>query len=335
MNRTPLRMTARRIAHVTTIVLLAALIPARAQAQEAPAEPLLDRIKMVTIAAPDVTKVETLYTKWLDYKVRDKGRVGADMARSWGAPKTAGRPFVVMSNDADPDVFIRAVESDAVKDYKPMTTWGWNAFELVIDDIDAVEARLKDSPFSVLGTRSPLKSAPSIVTMQVAGPGQEVLYMANETGDRAKSSLPAPGGLIGRTFIVILAGSDIEKVRDWYAGTFNMAKQAIRSSGGKVVPRALGLPEGTGLPISLLSLKQRGNRIQLDGYLDHGAGARPKPDGQLPPGNAMVSFSVKSLDAIAAPLIAPPAALGGAAYGKGRAATVVGPAGELIELIEE
>lgn len=314
-----------------TVVALLGSIAAHAQEPQ----PLLERIKVVTIGAPDVAKVESTYTAWLDYKVREKGTVSPALAASWGAPKAAGRAYVVMSNDAHPDVFIRAVATDAVKDYKPMTTWGWNSFELVIDDIDAAEKKLAPSPFTILGTRSPLKSAPSIVTMQLSGPGAEVLYLACETGDRAKSSLPVPGALIGRPFIVILAGSDIEKVRDWYADTFGMAKQAIRSSGGKVVPRALGLPESTGLPISLLSLRQPGNRIQLDGYLDHGTGARPRAAGQLPPGNAMVSFMVADLDAIKATPIAPPTSVATTPYAGARTMTVVGPTGELIELIEE
>lgn len=297
--------------------------------------PLLQRIKMVTVAAPDVAKAEALYTSALGYTVREKGDVPAALAQSWGAPKTAGRPYILLSNDANPDVFIRAVQSAAPADFKPMTSWGWTSFELVVDDIYALHKKLETTAFKVLGTPIPLKSSPSIVTVQVEGPGREIWYFANETGDRAKSNLPAPGGFVGRPFIVILAGRDITAVRDWYADIFMMKKNDIRSSGGKVVPRALGLPDGSSLPISLLGLKEFGNRIQLDGYLDHGFGARKRLDGELPPGNAIVSFSVTNLDAIKANTIAAPLVMSGKALEGKRVATITGPAGELIELIEE
>jgi catechol 2,3-dioxygenase-like lactoylglutathione lyase family enzyme len=318
---------------ITFLFVLLAL-PVAAQPAAEP-KPLLKRIKMVTVGAPDVGKAQSWYKDGFGYRVREEGKVPPALAESWGAPKAAGRPMVLMSTDASPDVFIRIVETAAVPGYKPMTSWGWNSFELVINDIDAVHARMKGSPFTVLGEPAPLKSSPSIKVMQVQGPANDVWYMANETGDRTKSTLPDPGGPIGRPFIVILAGADIEKVRDWYADVFQIAKASIRESGGKVVPHALGLPEGSSLPISLLALGEPGNRIQLDGYKTYGVGARPRTPGHLPPGNAMVSFSVDDLGSIKATTLAKPASIPGAGYQGARTATLAGPAGELIELIEE
>jgi hypothetical protein len=54
----------------------------------------------------------------------------------------------------------------------------------------------------------------------------------------------------------------------------------------------------------------------------------------LPPGNSLVSLAVRSLDEIRADWIVPPQDLPGAVYGGRRSATVVGPAGEYVELIE-
>ncbi len=323
-----------RIALGFTLLVASAQL-SLAQPTQPPTQPLLLRIKMVTVAAPNIAEIEALYTSALGYKVREKGDVSQDLAKSWGAERITGRPYVLLSNEADQDVYIRVVQSTAPANYKPMTTWGWNSFELVVDDIYAIHEKLKSTNFKVLGTPTPLKSTPSIVTVQVEGPAREIFYLASETGDRAKSNLPPPGEAVGRTFIVILAGRDITQVRDWYANTFAMRKNDIRSSGGKVVPRALGLPEGSSLPISLLGLKEFGNRIQLDGYLDHGSGARSRLDGELPPGNAIVSFSVERIAAINAKLIATPVIMPGPALAGLRAATLTGPAGELIELIEE
>ena len=89
--------------------------------------PLLKRIRIATIAAPDVAAIESLYSTWLDQTVRERGTVQPELAISWGAPDAAGRAYVLLATDAHPDVFIRVVETDPVPGYRAMTTWGWNA----------------------------------------------------------------------------------------------------------------------------------------------------------------------------------------------------------------
>lgn len=294
----------------------------------------LSRIKMATVATSDVAAFSAWYTEWLAYELREAGSVSAAMGRSWGAPHSVGRPYVLLSPASEPDVHIRAVQSDAVDGYEPATTYGWNAFEIIIDDLDAVYEQMQPSPFRIIGHPRPLNAVPSIHAMQVVGPGEEILYLTTETGDRSKSNLPLPGGLISRLFIVVLGGPDIVELRDWYADTFRLPKNPIRASRGQIVQRAWGNPPGGTHPITLLRLREHGNSIELNGYTG-GKGVRPKPDGQLPPGNAMVTFSVDDLDAFGLDFISPPAVLDGEAYGGRRSATFIGPAGELTELIEE
>ena len=82
--------------------------------------------------------------------------------------------------------------------------------------------------------------------------------------------------------------------------------------------------------LGLLRGAERGNNIELDEYPKF-AGQRKISPGQLPPGVAMTSFSVDDLDRFDLPYIIAPRPL----YGSLRAATFLGPAGELTELIEE
>ena len=83
-----------------------------------------------------------------------------------------------------------------------------------------------------------------------------------------------------------------------------------------------------------MRLAQAGNLVEFDGYSPK-AIVRPVMRGELPPGIALTSFAVKNLDALKLDWISPPAARQGAAYAGKRSATARGPAGELIELIEE
>ena len=100
------------------------IIPLARAPSPAMSSPLLERIRIATIAAPDIAAIESLYSTWLDQTVRERGRVPAQLAASWGAPDAAGRPYVLLATDPHPDVFIRVVETDAVPGYRAMTTWG-------------------------------------------------------------------------------------------------------------------------------------------------------------------------------------------------------------------
>ncbi|MFL2771057.1 MAG: VOC family protein [Rhodospirillaceae bacterium] len=291
--------------------------------------PKAKRFKMATIGVPDLDAVAPLYKEWLGYDTVARGDLAANLAASWGAPKSAGRPYVLMQPESGADVFIRAVEIDPVPSYKAMTTWGWNAIEIIVDDPDAVYDKLKSSPFTLLGKPEGLRNYPSIRATQFKGVAEDVLYLTAETGDRSNSLLPRPGAFIGRIFIMVVAGPNIQTLQDFYADTFDMERGTINNSPVDLINEAQGLPMGSERPLTTLKLAQHGNLFELDGYGDH-TGPRPYTEGQLPPGIAITSITVENIDALQLETIAEPIP----AYG-GRTATIIGPAGELLELIEE
>ena len=316
----------------TTLALVAALWITSAQAQMSTSGALLTRIKIATIGAPDVNKVKEWYTTWLGFKVREEGKVPAALAESWGAPNSAGKPYVTMSSDGSPDVFMRAVQIDALPGYKPQSTLGWNSFEIIVDDIAKLDSTLAKSPFTIVGHPHALGSSGSFATisaMQAIGPAGEMLYFTTETGDREKSTLPIPKAQVDRTFIFILAGHDLEAMKKFYGEVFGMPGIPNFPSALTATTTALGLPPST-YQLSLVRAKERGSSIELDTYPPQ-APPRPRAPGQLPPGNAMATFNVNSLDGLKVTYIKPPKAL----YGTKRTASFIGPAGETVELIEE
>jgi len=301
--------------------------------------PLLHRIRVVTTTTPDLDESVSLYADWLGMKVRASGPVEPSTARSWGAETAAGRRFALVSSDGAPDVMIRFVEGPPHPGYRPMTTFGWNSWEIIVDDPYRLhDERLVASPFRVIGAPHPLDAIPSIHATQVVGSAGEVLYLTAEMGDRSDSLLPLPGAFVGRPFIVVVSGPDVTALRDWYASTFRLEHRPVKDRKVDLLVEALGLPDGALLPLTTCKLGQHGNLIEFDGYPARAAnlrGHRTSPRGELPPGNAMASFGVSSLDEFDLDWLAPPTALPGPEYGGRRAATARGPAGELIELIEE
>ena len=91
--------------------------------------PKITRVKMGTTAAPDLQPIEDWYNQWLGYAVVERGNISESLAASWAAPGIAGNPYILMRPESGADVYIRAVQSEAVAGYKPLTTFGWNSWE--------------------------------------------------------------------------------------------------------------------------------------------------------------------------------------------------------------
>ena len=298
------------------------------------AELQLQRITIATVSTSNLRGFERRYTHWFGYEVRERGRVSTALAKSWGAPKSAGRRYVLMSSEGSPDVFLRAVQAPRVKGYEAMTTWGWNAIEIIANDPIALREKFNRSPFKVIGEPKGLNSYPSIVAFQLVGPDNEVIYLTGETGDPEKSPLPLPSGDVDRIFIMVVAGPDIEALLDWYSTKFDMPRGPARQVPIRVVQVAQNLTAEDLVGIGLIRLNEHGNLIEFDGYSAAHTGPRPFHAGHLPPGVGITSFSVPDLDELELLYLQPPAYYHGKAYDGRRSATVRGPIGELIELVE-
>ncbi len=300
-------------------------------------QPALLRIRTVTAATPDVAASERAYCEYLGCRVVERSTVPPDLAAAWRAPAVAGAAMVTLVPEGESNVFVRLVESAAPAGYAPLTTFGWNAFEIIADDVHALAERLENSPFTIIGPPRPLQFMPSIVAMQVRGPANECLYFTMESGDRETSILPPPVGFVGRTFIVVMAGEDFPTLLRWYVDRFALRERPVRQSKVAVIQQAQGLSRDQTVELSAIGMRERGNLIELDAYPTgpgFPAASRPVVPGYLPPGNAIASFDVESIDAFAAEAACPVQRRNEHAYGGRRTCILVGAAGELIELVE-
>lgn len=334
-----MKLFSRRLGLRTLLALALVVITPTvlAQGAVAPAKPApaLKRIQMATLTTPDLAQLERDYGNWIDYRVRERGTINDDLAQSWGAPAIAGQPYLLLSSDASPDIFIRAIQAKSpTADYRPLTDHGWNAIEIIVEDPDSLRQKLEGSPFRIIGEPAPLGAYPTIRAFQVVGPSGEVIYFTAETGDRSKSPLPDPNGNIGRIFIMVVAGGDIDALLDFYSSRFTLQRNVARQMRVGVVARAQQLAEGETIGLATARLAEHGNLLEFDGYDPKRTGPRATRSGDLPAGIVSTSFAVNSLDELDLEWITPPARHPGLAYAGGRAATTRGPAGELIELIE-
>ena len=138
---------------------------------------MLGRIACVTFSAPDLDAVEAAYTNHLEYKVQLSTEVTPEQAELWGCQAMSGASCLLMSPAAASDFVFRFVQRDRDPGYVPYTTYGWNASELIVENVDALAERLADSPFQIIGPPKNLAFSDDIRAMQVMGPASEILYL--------------------------------------------------------------------------------------------------------------------------------------------------------------
>ncbi len=250
--------------------------------------PVLRAIRAVTYAVPDLAAIEDAYIGELGYQVVARGVISETEARKWRAPAMAGRRSLALGPASGEAVHLRFVESPAAAGWRALTTFGWNATEFVVQNVEALAARLDGGAFSIIGPPKGLTRFPMIRAMQAIGPAGECCYFT-EVGPGSGLELADARSFVGRVFIVVAAGPDADALFAPYTRLAN-AVEAPVATPVKVISDAHGLPETTLHRHGLVRLPG-GCLIELDAYPPTAQG-RAVAEGELPPGMAMVSFDI-------------------------------------------
>jgi hypothetical protein len=251
--------------------------------------PALGPIRCVTFTAPELGAVEQAYRQYLGYRVVARGTVDASQAEAWAAPATSGAPMLELAPEAADDFRFRVVQSAAADDYLPFGSYGWNAAEILVRDVDALADRLADSPFEIVGEPQDLSFSEDIRAMQVLGPGRELLYLTQFKRPVPGLEVPDTRCDVDRTFIVILGGPSLDALQDFYAERFQVPRAPAVESRVKGMSAAFGLDPEHRYPIAALPLAGK-CLIEVDQMPDAAAPRTGRP-GHLPPGISIVSFS--------------------------------------------
>jgi catechol 2,3-dioxygenase-like lactoylglutathione lyase family enzyme len=293
---------------------------------------MLGRIAAVTLTAPDLAGTTAAYREHLGYRVTHDGALGREVARAWGRPQLAGRRSVLMEPESGAEVFLRFVEGPRYPGYEPLACFGWNAAELIVADVDALAERLERSPFRVVGPPADLSFSDRIRAMQVVGPAGELLYLTQIKERLPAFDTPVAASFVDRVFIVILGGSSLASLQDHYEARFGVPRVPVMQSVVSTLSAKYALPPDHRHPIAALPV---GGQCYIEAdQMPEAAVARPCDPGELPPGIAMVSFELDQLPVQPASALGPTECPPSPPYGGRRTLTCVGPAGELIELIE-
>lgn len=286
-----------------------------------------------TVLAPDFEGALGDYLSLLAMRVVEEGRVSPDLARSWGAPAQVGcRLALLAPADGGSGGYLRLVEGSPVAGYRPLRTFGWAAFELTVADSFALHERMQGGPFEVLGPPKRVPGFANFIPFQVAGRSGEVLYLNTVLESRmAGLDLPVAKAEVDRMFIAVLAAADRAEAVRFQVEQLGLEEGETFRFPYSMINRSFALPEDHATDVTMTRVG-RSPVAEIDQYPE-AAGFRPRSPGELPPGNALVTIAVASLEQIRAPFIEPPRVRDGPLYRGCPVATVIGPADERLELV--
>ena len=292
----------------------------------------LHSIAMITLRCPDPVASAAAYCRCLHYRRAGVGRVPAQLAQLWGQAELAGMEYILLAPAGDDRHFIRLLRCASDVEYRAFSAAGWNAAEILVNNVDTLAEELAGSPFAVVGPPADLSFTDKIRACQVIGPAGEALYLTQIKGEIPGFSLTPTEQTVAWCFVVILAGASLPASMAFYRTRFAIAEAPVMDARVTLMSAAFELPRAQLHRISALTLGDPGYLLELD-ELPSSAASQPAAQGLSRPGIAIVSFNCGATppeDATATGLVPdePP-------YNGRRVSVCTGAAGELLELIHE
>lgn len=292
----------------------------------------LSAIRCATIVCTDADKAASLYEKALGYLRLEVGEVSEPLARSWGAEKMFGAPFVVLGPQSGAKSYLRFVQDARAVAPTPYLNTGWTALEFTVKSSDATIDSLRDHGFRVLGEAEDLEFADGALRAgQVAGPYGEVLYLTQINEQLDDYVLPHATCDVDKLFIVILAVNDVDETMQHFHKTHGSPLKDTFEAAVPFISNYHGIDTKNEFYVGTVELTDE-NYIEIDG-MPKSEGPRPFREGYLPSGIAMLTFEVNALEAFEANAHGAAASISQLPYSGQSSVVFSGSNGEWIEVV--
>jgi catechol 2,3-dioxygenase-like lactoylglutathione lyase family enzyme len=271
----------------------------------------------------------------LDYQVIDEGELPQSLAAAWSTPDMTGMPYALLQPSSGAEVYLRFIETGRTGGYWPPVTQGWIATEILTTDPDALLEKLQGSAFTHIGGPGDLYPHPkSARALQMAGPAGELMYFTRILPGGSRFGLHGAKTFVDRPFNMVTGGTSMDETHGFYGGVLGLRVTKPSPFVIGQMSRVLGVDPRTAYPVSLARIPGRSFLIELEElppYIER----RHVPEGQLPEGLAMVSFTSAPLDELNLIYRAEPRRIDIPPYNGRKVAVIEGPAGEWLELIAD
>lgn len=289
-------------------------------------------LRAATVTVSDLNRTKSLYSEYFDYAVVEDGVISTELAESWQVPNSAGCPYAIMQPSSGAEIYLRFVEQPPVDGFKALRSYGWNAIEICVQDVMAVNARMLNSPFEIIGPPNKIPGLDAIHPMQVKGPDEEIVYLTQINDDLPEYNLPRAGSLIDKLFILVIGNSDMDRAAAWMQDKCGLSFGREMEIPYTMIAKAYGTPLDELHKICTL-IHDKDVFLELDQYPD-AAITRPRHEGMLVPGCAIGTLYHPDFDSLPGPWVTAPTARDGVIYKGKRVGVLQDPDGTLIEMVE-
>jgi catechol 2,3-dioxygenase-like lactoylglutathione lyase family enzyme len=283
-----------------------------------------------TVCVPSLDNALTLYRDLFEQTVVHQGTVSSAEAAAWQAPAIAGARSVVLQPPSGSPVYLRLIEQAEPEGYQPGTHYGWAALELSVKDADSMYTRLVAAGTPIIAAPKVLSFTDMLYPMQARGPGGEAIYLNEIRGDLPSSDLPMANCWVDQLFIAVMGCRNMKASLDFYHALLGTSTGGEWEMPYSVINIAFGLDASTAHKLATIS-DQRTVLFEVDQYPAKSS-PRPQSDGCLPQGVAMIGVKVDALP-VGANWVVPPSVRTEAPYFGAVVGVVLGPDGELTELV--
>jgi catechol 2,3-dioxygenase-like lactoylglutathione lyase family enzyme len=300
---------------------------------------------MFTATTPDAAALAESWRQVSDYQVVASDPSEAPLLDLWAVPPGSHESSVVLAAPGAHRGMLRLVETDVpVPEELPATRLGPFGFEFFSRDVDEVYDRLIAD-----GTFRPL-SAPRDYDMSAIGSGIGRSFAARGPGGvwmllTTMKSVPPPRPLptvpelVGPVINMPVAASDREQAVAFWNGLLGVPIRFDGELADPEVNSVILLPPDRAFYCTVFSV---GDGRMAEHHFHPSGSLAPdaRPSNRLRPGPAAYTLLVDDLDLVVAAasaddrVVRGPFRVNGAPYGGRRVAAIVGPHGELVELVD-
>jgi len=288
-------------------------------------------LKAATVTVANLDRSVESYTRFLDYVLVETGQVTADMAANWQAPGVEGHAYAVLQPASGRDIYLRFVEQAPVPGFRALRTFGWSAIELCVTDVMQVHARLKNSPFEVIGPPRENPGLSNIHPMQIKGPDEEVVFLTQINADTPPYKLPRAQSLIDQVFIMVIGCRDMAAAVRWFNTQLGLARGEEMQIAYTMLAKAYGKDLSTKYSLTTMT-HDYDVFLEVDQYPSD-AVERAKHDGLLPPGCAITTFWHPDFNRLQQVQNKPTQSHTGVIYDGNTSMLLNGPDGALVEVV--
>jgi catechol 2,3-dioxygenase-like lactoylglutathione lyase family enzyme len=254
---------------------------------------MLKRILGFTLAVEDVERSLSAWCDTFGWRISARGRVPAAAARAWDAHRVAGARYALLVAPTGEPAGVRLIEQPSPAGWRPRQHLGWAAVEIACQDPYALAASLTPragaplAPWRVAVPPRPIPWDASIHAMQLVGVDGELLYLTQLPADRPMLDLVPARVHVDRAFIAVLACRDLDSSLRFYDATLGTPTLPPSSTVVQIVNDEFALGHDARTPLGVVKLP-REFLLEVDQY-PAAATPRPREDGRLPPGIAMLT----------------------------------------------